>query len=66
MSSLFVAVRRAALLCLPFAAILAVGVTAPTGVSAQYPGGYPGSGPSPGWHPVKPPVPPQHQRHPRQ
>jgi len=34
-----------ALLCLPFAAALAVGLSAPTGVSAQYPGGgYPGGG----------------------
>jgi len=50
---LFAAVRRAALLCLPFAAVLAAGVTLSPHVAAQYPGGYPG-GPAPGWHPLKP------------
>ena len=58
MSPLFAAVRRAALLCLPFAAIFVAGVTLSPHADAQYPGGgsgsgYPG-GPAPGWHPVKP------------
>ncbi len=46
MSPLFVAVRRAALLCLPFAAVFAVGVTLSPHASADYPGGggYPGGG----------------------
>ena len=47
MSPLFTAVRRAALLCVPFAATLVAGVTLPTGVSAQDPGG-----PAPGWLPL--------------
>lgn len=52
MSPLFAAVRRAALLCLPFAAILVVGITSPTGVSAHYPGGgYPGGSSGSGSYP---------------
>lgn len=61
MSSLFPAVRRAALLCLPFAAVFAAGVTLSPHASADYPGGsgYPGGGsggsyPGAGWHPLKP------------
>ena len=58
MSPLFAAVRRAALLWVPFAAIFVAGVTLSPHADAQYPGGgsrsgYPG-GPAPGWHPVKP------------
>ena len=58
MSPLFIAVRRAALLWVPFAAIFVAGVTLSPHADAQYPGGgsrsgYPG-GPAPGWHPVKP------------
>ncbi len=49
MSPLFAAVRRAALLCLPFAAVLAAGVTLSTRVSADYPGGYPGGDPGHRW-----------------
>jgi hypothetical protein len=55
MPALSAAVRRAGLLCLPFAAVLAVGVTLSLHASADYPGG--GSGgsyPGAGWHPPKP------------
>ena len=45
MSPLFAAVRRAALLFLPFVAIFVAGVSLSPRVSAQYPGGgFPGSG----------------------
>ena len=40
---LYTAVRRAALLCLPFAAVFLAGVTFPTGVSADYPAATPAS-----------------------
>ena len=44
MSPLFVAVRRIALLCLPFAAVFTAGIMLSPHASAQYPGGggYPG------------------------
>ena len=53
MSPLFAAVRRAALLCLPSAAIFAAGIILSPYADAQYPGGggYPG-GPAPGWSAV--------------
>lgn len=54
MSPLFAAVRRTALLCLPFAAVFLAGVTLSTSVFAQYPGGGSGSGGSGGSYPGSP------------
>lgn len=62
MSSLFVAVRRAVLLCLPCAVVFAVGVGLSPRVAAQYPGGgdsYPGSS---GWLPLANPNNPYNPR----